>query len=83
MGDGGGEIAGGQVTVGEERGYILSGLCSSAGLRFLLGVEEAEARMAGASRSTAMAAVGKGERTQAGTVLGAIGGQGSLQKRKI
>jgi hypothetical protein len=35
--------------------------------------------MAGA-RSTALAAIGKGERTQRGTVLGAIGGHGSLQK---
>jgi hypothetical protein len=30
--------------------------------------------------SAAMAAVGKGERTQRGTDVGAIGGHGSLQK---
>src|SRR5260370_30655709 len=36
-----------------------------------------------ALQSAAVAAVGKGERTQRGTVLGAIGGHGSLQKERL
>jgi hypothetical protein len=75
-------------------------LCGE-GFGFLLGVKEAKARVAGLSRSAALAAVSKGEGTQAGTILftcgrktifvicgrktanGAIGGHGSLQKRRI
>jgi hypothetical protein len=34
----------------------------------------------GGPRSAALAAIGKGERTQRGTDVGAIGGHGSLQK---
>jgi hypothetical protein len=34
-------------------------------------------------RSTALAAVGKGERTQRGTIVGAIGGHRSLQKEDL
>src|SRR5216683_4883536 len=79
----GSEIAGGQISAGEEVGYVLSGLLGGAGLRFLARMEETEVRMAGAARSAAVAAIGKGERTQAGTVLGAISGHGSLQKRRI
>jgi hypothetical protein len=39
--------------------------------------------MAGLARRAAVAAVGKGERTQRGTVVGAIGGHGSLQKEGL
>jgi hypothetical protein len=46
----------------------------------LTGVKRAEVRMRGPG-SAALAAVGKGEGTQRGTVLGAIGGHGSLRKR--
>ncbi len=49
----------------------------------LTGVEGAEIRMAGLSGSAAVLAVGKGERTQRGTVVGAIGGHGSLQKERL
>ena len=45
----------------------------------LAGVERAEVRMRGPG-SAALAAIGKGERTQRGTALGAIGGHGDLQK---
>src|SRR5260370_16475256 len=38
-------------------------------LRLLLGVERAEMRVAGAARSAALAAIGKGESTQTGTVF--------------
>jgi len=63
------EIAGRHVMPGEVRRYILAGLFGDEGLGFLLGMEVAEMRMAGAARSAALAAIGKGERTQAGTVL--------------
>ncbi len=36
-----------------------------------------------ALQSAALAAIGKGERTQRGTVLGAIGGHGSLGKKEL
>ncbi len=39
--------------------------------------------MADAAGSAALAAIGKGERTQRGTVVGAIGGHGSLQKERL
>src|SRR4029077_5225141 len=68
-GQGGAEIAGGEITAGKERGYITGGLLGGEGLRFPLGVEAAEMRMAGTSRSAALAAVGEGESTQARTVL--------------
>jgi len=91
-GQGRGEIAGGEITAGEERGYVAADLLGGEGLRFPLGVEAAEARVAREPRSTAATTIGKGEGTQAGTVVfmcdrkavnGAIGGHGSLQKRRI
>ncbi len=109
-GQGGAEIAGGEITAGEERGYVATDLLGGEGLRFPLGVEAAEARVAREPRSAAATAIGKGESTQAGTVAfmcdrkavnfmcgrkavnfmcgrkavnGAIGGHGSLQKRRI
>ncbi len=64
-------------------GDILAGGLASEGLRFLAGVERAEVRMVGAAGNAAVAAVDKHERTQRGTVLGAIGGHGSLQKEGL
>ncbi len=39
--------------------------------------------MGGAARGAAAGAIGKGERTQRGKVLGEISGHGNLQVRKI
>ena len=75
----GAEIAGGHEGAGQVIGNVLAGFFAGEGLRVLAGVERAEVRMRGAG-SAAMAAVGKGERTQRGTDVGAIGGHGSLQK---
>ena len=89
---GGGEIAGGHIAAGKVIGDILAGFLAREGLRFLAGMEGTEVRMAGATGHAALAAIGEGESTQAGTVFfmcdrravdGAIGGHGSLQKRKI
>ena len=100
-GQGRSEIAGGEITAREKRGYVTADLLGSEGLRFPLGVEAAEARVAREPRSAAATAIGEGEGTQAGTVVsmcdrkavfilrdckavdGAIGGHGSLQKRRI
>jgi hypothetical protein len=74
---------------GEERRYVLTGLFCGEGFGFLLGVEVAQMRVARAARSAALAAIGKGESTQTGTVLliggrktanGTFSGHGSLQK---
>src|SRR5258707_15006244 len=67
--EGGAEIAGGHIAAGKVIGDILAGLLASEGLRFLASVERAEVRMAVAARSAALAAIGKGERTQRRTVL--------------
>jgi hypothetical protein len=80
---GGAEVAGGYITVGEERGYLVANLLGGEGLRFPIRMEIAEMRMAGEPRSGAAAAIGESEGTQARAVLGAIGGHGSLQKRRI
>src|SRR6266852_3799064 len=48
-----------------------------------LQLKGAEIGMAGLARNAAVAAVDKGEGTQRGTVLGAIGGHGSLQKERL
>jgi len=77
--EGGGEIAGGHIAAGKVIGDILAGLLASEGLRFLSGVERAEIGMVGVAGNAAAAAIDEGERTQIGTVLGAIG-HGSLQK---
>jgi len=100
-GQGRGEIAGGEMTAGEKRGYVAADLLGGERLRFPLGVEAAKVRVASEPRSTAATAIGEGEGTQAGTVVlmcdrkavfilrdckavdGAIGGHGSLQKRRI
>ncbi len=77
--EGGVEIAGGHIAAGKVIGDVLASVLGSKGLSVLAGVEHAEVRMRGPG-SAALAAVGKGERTQRGTVLGAIGGHRSLQK---
>src|SRR6266403_2692648 len=91
-GQGRSEIAGGEITAGEKRGYVTADLLGGEGLGFPLGVEAAEVRVASEPGSTAATAIGEGEGTQAGTVVfmcdrkavnGAIGGHGSLQKRRI
>src|SRR5229473_4996718 len=69
----GAEIAGGHIAAGKVIGDILAGGLASKGLCVLAGVEGAEVRMCGAG-SAALTAIGKGERTQRGMVLGAIGG---------
>src|SRR5229473_8077316 len=81
--EGGAEIAGGHKAAGKVIGDVLAGGLASKGLCVLAGVEGAEIRMGGLSRNAAVAAIGKGERTQRGTVLGVIGGHGSLQKERL
>jgi hypothetical protein len=68
---------------GKVIGDVLAGALASEGLRFLACVEGAEMRMAGLAGNAAVAAVDEGERTQIGTVLGAVGGHGSSPERKI
>ena len=68
-GQGRAEIAGGEITAGEERGYVAADLLGGEGLRLPLGVEAAEARVASEPRSAAATAIGEGEGTQAGTVV--------------
>jgi len=80
--EGGAEIAGGHIVAGKVIGDVLTGGFGGKGLRILAGVEPAEVRMGGPG-SAALAAIGKGERTQRGTVLGASGGHGSLQKERL
>jgi hypothetical protein len=60
-GEGGAEIAGGDVFAGEEVGQVFAdGFCgASAGL--FLGVVEAEVGMAAGARGAAAAAIGEGE----------------------
>jgi hypothetical protein len=63
-------------------GDLLGGLLASEGLRFFAGVEGTEIRMIGAARHAAAAGVDEGERTQRGTVVGAIGGH-EVSRKKI
>ena len=79
---GGAETAGGHIAAGKMIGDILAGFLASKVLRFLACVERAEVRMAGTAGNAALAAIGKGERTQRGTVLGAIGHE-SPQKERL
>ena len=81
--EGGAEIAGGHEAAGKVIGDILAGGLAGEGLCFLTGVEGAEVRMAELAGNAAVAAVDKHERTQRGTVLGVIGGHGSLQKERL
>ena len=81
--EGGAEIAGGHKAAGKVIGDILAGFLAGKFLCILAGVEGAEIRMAELARNAAVAAVDKHERTLRGTVLGAIGGHGSLQKERL
>ena len=80
--EGGAEIAGGEVLAGEEIGEFAGEFIGGAGLGVFAGVVGAEVGMMGGAGSAALAAVGKGERTQRGTSVGAIGGHG-IFRRKI
>jgi hypothetical protein len=64
------EIAGGQQFCGKEARNVLTDLLGGEGFGFFLGVEVTEMQVAGAARSAALAAIGKGESAQvAGTVF--------------
>jgi hypothetical protein len=77
---GGGEIAGREITAGEERGDIAAHFLGGLGLRLLARMEVAEVQMTGKARSATVVAIGEGERTQGRAVHGALFGHGSLQK---
>ncbi len=81
--EGGAEIAGGHEAAGKVIGDVLAGFLAGKFLCLLAGMEGAEIGMAELAGNTAVAAVDKHERTQRGTVLGAIGGHGSLQKERL
>ena len=68
-GESGAEIAGGEVVVGEEVGEIFGEFFSGLGAGLLLGVIEAEVRMAGGARGAATAAIGEAKQTQGHAVL--------------
>ena len=72
-GEGGAEIAGGDVAAGEMAGDILAGLIGSEGVVLFAGVEGAEISMAGFAGRAAVTAIGKGERAQGRTVVFACG----------
>jgi hypothetical protein len=82
LAESGTEVASGEIAVGEARGNIAAYLLGGEGLRFLAGMEVAEVRMSGAARNAAAAAIGKGERTQRGTILGGMSRHGNLQIRR-
>ena len=63
-GQGGREIAGGEVVAGEEVGQVLADGFGSAGAGFFLGVVEAEVGMVADAGSAATAAIGESEQTQ-------------------
>ncbi len=67
------EIASSQQLYRKETRNVLTDLLGGEGCGFLLGMEVTEILMAGAARSAALAAIGKGESTQTGTVLFAGG----------
>jgi len=68
------EIASGQQFYRKEARNVLTDVLGGEGCGFLLGMEVAEMQVAGAARRAALAAVGKGEGAQTGTVL-LIGGR--------
>jgi len=68
-GQGGAEIAGGEVVAGEEIGQIFAKFFRSTGAGFFFGVIEAEAGMFAYARSAATAAIRERERTQGHAVL--------------
>jgi hypothetical protein len=68
-GEGGAEIAGGEVVAGEEVGQVLADVFGGAGAGFFLGVVEAEVGMVAEARDAATAAIGEGEQTQGCAVV--------------
>jgi hypothetical protein len=77
------KVTSGYEATREKISNVLGDLLAGEGLCFLAGVKGAEIGMAFAARHTALAPIGKRERTQGRTVLGAIGGHRSLQKVKF
>jgi hypothetical protein len=77
------EIAGGEIVAGKVVGDILASSLASEGLRFAARVEGAKVRMGVATRHAALAAVGKSESTQRGTIVGAIGHGDSPEKKNL
>jgi hypothetical protein len=68
------EIASGQQFCGKEAGDVLTELLGGEGFGFFLGMEVTVMQMAGAARSAALAAIGKGESTQVGGTVLLAGG---------
>jgi hypothetical protein len=68
-GQGGAEVAGGEIVAGEEVVQVFAEFLRGAGAGFFLGVVEAEARIAADARSAATAAIRESERTQGHAVL--------------
>ncbi len=75
---GGAEIAGGEVVAGEEVGEVFAECFGGASSVFLLGVVEAEMRVAADTGSAATAAIGKSKHTQGHAVLCTERGHRSL-----
>jgi hypothetical protein len=67
--EGGAEIASGEVVAGEEVGEVFGEFFRGLDAGLLLGVVEAEMRMAAGARSAATAAIGEREQTQRYAVL--------------
>jgi hypothetical protein len=68
------KIASGQEFCGKEARDVLTDFLGGEGFGFFLGVEVTEMQVAGAARSAALAAIGKGENAQVGgTVLLSFG----------
>ena len=60
-GEGGAEIAGGEIVAGEEAGEVFAEFFSGLGASLLLGVVEAEVGMVAGAGSAAKAAIGESE----------------------
>jgi hypothetical protein len=68
-GQGGAEIAGGEVVAGEEVVQVFAEFMGGEGVGFFLGVVVAEVGMGGEARGAATAAVGEGEQAEGYAVL--------------
>jgi hypothetical protein len=71
------EITSGKQFCRKEASYVLTDLLGGEGFSFLLGVEVTEMQVAGAARSAALAAIGKGESAQVGGTVFLAGGRRS------
>jgi hypothetical protein len=69
------EIASGKQFCWKEARYVLADLFCREAFGFLLGMEVTEMQMAGAARSAALAAIGKGEGAQVGGTVLLAGGR--------